>query len=124
MTTLVKIILWTPATLAIVYSAGWVTINIISIVILIYLAKYLWNNNPFRDKVSSQPFFKYVVLEHKTMPDRGLRFWSTNSGNNNPDWYKEILFTNDDREAIRESQKHGELPTYRELEDYYNSKIV
>jgi hypothetical protein len=71
---------------------------------------------------------KYVVLEHLTLPDRGLRFWSTNSDNNTHSiwgdlWYKEILLTDSEEEAIAASQKMGELPTMHELEEYYNNKL-
>jgi hypothetical protein len=69
---------------------------------------------------------KYVVLEHLTLPDRGLRFWSTNTednthGHNGELWYKEILFTDSEEEAIAESQKIEELPSMNELEKYYNN---
>lgn len=71
---------------------------------------------------------KYVVLEHITLPDRGWRFWSTNTGDNTHSawgdlWYKEVLFTDSEEEAIRESQKHGELPSLHELEEYYNNQL-
>jgi hypothetical protein len=70
---------------------------------------------------------KYVVLEHLTLPDRGLRFWSTNSDNNTHGhtgelWYKEILFTNSEEEAIDVSRHHSELPTHQELEDFYKKR--
>jgi hypothetical protein len=71
---------------------------------------------------------KYVVLEHLTLPDRGLRFWSMNTEDNTHSawgdlWYKEILFTDSEDEAIEASQKMGELPTMHELEEYYNNKL-
>ena len=51
---------------------------------------------------------KYVVLEHLTLPDRGMRFWSTNSENNThlndgALAYKEVLFTDDENTAILEA---------------------
>lgn len=68
---------------------------------------------------------KFVVLEHLTLPHRGLRFWSTNSENNTHSqqgelWYKEILFTDDKEEAIAASQKvnFNEMPTAYELNEY------
>lgn len=48
---------------------------------------------------------KYVVLEHLCPPHQGQRFWSTNSHNNTHSvegelWYKEIFFTDSEKEAI------------------------
>lgn len=69
---------------------------------------------------------KYVVLEHITLPDRGLRFWSTNTednthGHNGELWYKEILFTDSEEKAMVECQKIGHLPSMYELEEYYKN---
>jgi hypothetical protein len=70
---------------------------------------------------------KYVVLEHLTLPDRGWRFWSTNSCNNchsmNGElWYKEILFTDSEEEAIKAAREHGDNIAYTyELEEYYKN---
>ena len=73
---------------------------------------------------------KYVVLEHLTLPDRGLRFWTSNSENNTHSsngelWYKEVLFTDDEEEAIKTSQKVNEdaLPKYWELLKYHEEKF-
>jgi len=72
---------------------------------------------------------KYVVLEHLTLPDRGFRFWSMNTEDNTHSawgdlWYKEILFTDDEEEAIKESRKTGEgIATSYELEMYWKAKI-
>jgi hypothetical protein len=71
---------------------------------------------------------KYVVLEHLTLPDRGFRFWSFNSEDNTHSawgdlWYKEILFTDSEEEAIAASQKLGEIATMHELEEYYRNKF-
>lgn len=71
---------------------------------------------------------KYVVLEHLTLPDRGFRFWSHNTEDNTHSawgdlWYKEILFTDSEDEAIRESQKLGDnIPSLHELEQFYREK--
>jgi hypothetical protein len=67
---------------------------------------------------------KYVVLEHIRMPDRGFRFWSTNTednthGHNGELWYKEILFTNDEKEAIEATREHGNIPNSSEIYSYY-----
>jgi hypothetical protein len=68
---------------------------------------------------------KYVVLEHLTLPNRGLRFWSRNIKNSTHSkkgelWYKEILFTNSQEEAIVESRKIGDnIPSRDELDEYY-----
>jgi hypothetical protein len=72
---------------------------------------------------------KYVVLEHLELPNRGLRFWSHNTENNTHSmwgdlWYKEILFTYNEEEAIAASRIVGELPSMHELEEYYNNKII
>jgi len=71
---------------------------------------------------------KYVVLEHINLPDRGLRFWSMNTEDNTHSawgdlWYKEILFTDSEEEAIAASRKLGEIPTMHELEEYYNNLL-
>jgi hypothetical protein len=71
---------------------------------------------------------KYVVLERLTLPNRGIRFWSTNTENNTHSawvdlWYKEILFTDSEEEAIKVSRKIGELPNMHELEEYYRNEI-
>jgi len=71
---------------------------------------------------------KYVVLEHLTLPDRGLRFWSTNTGDNTHSawghlWYKEILFTDSEDEAMEASRICNNLPTHSELEEYYRVLI-
>ncbi len=72
---------------------------------------------------------KYVVLEHLNLPDRGFRFWTTNSNNNTHSfngelWYKEILFTDFESEAMAESRKTNTeaVPKYSELEKYYREK--
>ena len=71
---------------------------------------------------------KYVVLEHLTLPHRGIRFW-THNGENNTHFsdgslvYKEILFTDSQEEAIFESQLIGDIPSYNELEEYYKNEL-
>jgi hypothetical protein len=68
---------------------------------------------------------KYVVLEHLTLPDRGWRFWTTNSDDNTHGhtgelWYKEILFTDSEEEAIDMAKKHGDnIPSSGEIYDWY-----
>lgn len=73
---------------------------------------------------------KYVVLEHLLLPNRGFRFWTMNTDNNTKLLdgtiaYKEILFTNDDKEAIKVSQDFDKnlLPSMKELEDHYKQEI-
>jgi hypothetical protein len=68
---------------------------------------------------------KYIILEHKTMPNRGFRFWSINSGEINTEWYKVIGYTDDTEEAIKISRKpnYNILPTIQELEDYWRDEI-
>ena len=71
---------------------------------------------------------KYVVLEHLTLPDRGLRFWSHNTDNNTHGyngelWYKEVLFTDSEDEAMEASRICNNLPTHHELEEYWKEKI-
>lgn len=72
---------------------------------------------------------KYVVLEHLNLPQRGFRFWSTNSENNTHGangelWYKEIMFTDDREEAIIQSQRtnHPVVATFKELMEYHTQK--
>ena len=72
---------------------------------------------------------KYVVLEHLTLPDRGLRFWSHNTENNTHGyngelWYKEVLFTDSEDEAIAVSRISNNLPTYNELSEYWRIEIA
>ena len=69
---------------------------------------------------------KYVVLEYLRLPDKGLRFWTTNSDNNTHGyngelWYKEILFTDKEKKAIEESKIIGELPSNEEIKSYYKN---
>lgn len=72
---------------------------------------------------------KYVVLEHLTLPDRGLRFWTLNTSNNTmfngEVVYKEVLFTNSEDEAIKESANFNveALPFFAELEQYYKTAL-
>lgn len=72
---------------------------------------------------------KFVVLEHLCLPNRGFRFWTTNSDNNTHSfkgelWYKEIAFTDDTEEAILLSRETGgNLPTMKELEEYAKKEI-
>lgn len=71
---------------------------------------------------------KYVVLEHLTMPQRGFRFWSSNAGvclnthgTEDSPWYKEVLFTDSEREATELSSRNNKsvMPTLYDLEKYY-----
>lgn len=70
---------------------------------------------------------KYVVLEHLTLPNRGFRFWSTNTPGNNTKLldgsvvYKEVLFTDSTDEAIEVSRKPNAeaIPTFKELSEYH-----
>lgn len=73
---------------------------------------------------------KYVVLENLLLPNRGFRFWTSNSDNNTHSakgelWYKEILFTDDTEEAIRISQNinRATVATHSELLEYYKGEI-
>ena len=72
---------------------------------------------------------KYVVLEHLTLPDRGFRFWGHNTEDNTHSawgdlWYKEILFTDSEEEAIAECRKLGDnIASMHELEEYYNNQL-
>jgi len=72
---------------------------------------------------------KYVVLEHLTLPDRGLRFWTKNTEDNTHLLdgtlvYKEILFTDDEDAAIHASQQVNieNIPTFSELIEWYKTK--
>jgi len=71
---------------------------------------------------------KYVVLEHLTLPDRGLRFWSHNRkdnthGWNGELWYKEILFTDSEEDTMECARHHSQTASYSELEEYWKEKI-
>jgi hypothetical protein len=72
---------------------------------------------------------KYVVLEHLTLPNRGLRFWSTNTENNTHSakgelWYKEILFSDSKEECIEECRNINRevLPTFNELVEFHKQQ--
>ena len=72
---------------------------------------------------------KYIVLEHLTLPDRGFRFFTTNTDNNvlghNGDlWYKEVGFTDSIDEAQKIiSQADSKLfATMRELGEYWKKE--
>ena len=69
---------------------------------------------------------KYAVLEHLHLPSKGLRFWSNNTednihGHTGEIWYKEILLTDKEDEAIDVASKNGNLPTQEELMEYYKN---
>lgn len=68
---------------------------------------------------------KYVVLEHKTIPDRGFRFWTTNSDDINTEWYKIVGYADDPEVAKSISRKvnYAIIPTIAELEDYWREEI-
>ena len=69
---------------------------------------------------------KYVVLEHKTLPNRGFRFWTSNVGDFNQEWYSVVGYTNSEDVAIALSKKvnYAVIPTIRELEDYWRDEII
>jgi hypothetical protein len=68
---------------------------------------------------------KYVVLEHKTLPDRGFRFWTTNIGEINTEWYEAVAYTDSDEEALLLARKPNYMliPSIQELEDYWREEI-
>jgi hypothetical protein len=73
---------------------------------------------------------KYVVLEHLQLPNRGFRFWTTNTENNTHSfkgdlWYKEVLFTDSTEEAIAMSRiaNVDQIPSMWELEEHYQKEI-
>lgn len=68
-----------------------------------------------------------VVLEHLLMPDRGMRFVTTNTKDNTHLHdgtlaYKEVLFTDSMKEAQEacSSLNWGVLPSLHEMEEFYN----
>lgn len=80
---------------------------------------------------------KYVVLEHLMLPDRGLRFYTTNchysgsKGNNTHGfngelWYKEVGFVDTHEEASNLIDEYDPslLPTYNELYEYHKNKDI
>jgi len=69
---------------------------------------------------------KYVVLEHLLMPNKGMRFFSMNSENNTHSikgelWYKEVMFTDEIKEA-QACIRLQSYPTMREMLEYYGTK--
>lgn len=74
---------------------------------------------------------KYVVLEHLLMPDKGIRFWTTNSENNTHSfngelWYKEVLFTDSVEEAKIDCFLNSKYPTIGEIFEHFlkNSELI
>lgn len=69
---------------------------------------------------------KYVVLEHLLLPHRGKRFWTINTEENclynGRLAYKEVHFTDDDKDAIKISQQcnNEALPTFTEIVEFYS----
>lgn len=80
-------------------------------------------------KVNKDHPEQYVVLEHLTLPDRGFRFWTTNTddnthGYNGELWYKEVIFTDSKGEAIEHATKtEDNVASTRELKQYYQEKF-
>ena len=71
-----------------------------------------------------------VVLEHLLLPDKGMRFITSNTEDNTHLHdgtlaYKECLFTDSMKEAQEacSSVNWGTLPTMHELEAYYNNLL-
>jgi hypothetical protein len=66
---------------------------------------------------------KFVVLEHLLMPDKGLRFYSTNTDNNTHSfegelWYKEVGFVDTAEEALAIIKKQT-YPTMDEMNKHF-----
>jgi hypothetical protein len=80
--------------------------------------------NTMSETQSNKP--KYVVLEHKTLPDRGFRFWTSNVGDINSEWYSVVDYTDSEDVAIALSRKanYAIVPTIQELEDYWRDEII
>ena len=80
--------------------------------------------NTMSETQSNKP--KYVVLENKTLPNRGFRFWTSNSGDINSEWYSVIDYTDSEDVAIALSKKanYAIVPTIQELEDYWRDEII
>lgn len=69
---------------------------------------------------------KFVVLEHLLLPDRGFRFFSTNTDNNTKLFdgrvaYKEVGFTDEVEEAqdIIRQYDRSKIATMFELSEYH-----
>jgi hypothetical protein len=70
-----------------------------------------------------------VVLEHLTLPDRGFRFWTTNTDNNTKIYtgeivYTPIFYTSNDEDAIHYSKGYtaSKIASIRELEKYHKEQ--
>ena len=70
---------------------------------------------------------KFVVVQHLTMPDRGICFFTRNSklgrdgyGNTGELWYKNVAFASTVPIAQAMVREHTTYPTSREVYEYFN----
>jgi len=113
------------------------------------LAKIIWNddllmpmlvvpNDKYKFIEENQRIFikvlktkKFVVLEHLTLPDRGFRFYTMNSGNNAHSalgelWYSPVFYTDSiELASMYASQaSSSKVASMRELEIYFKEKLI
>lgn len=67
---------------------------------------------------------KFVVLEHLNLPRKGMRFVTKNVPDNTHGYggvtaYKEVLFTDDEKEAIEAAEITGDIPSPEEVRSFY-----
>lgn len=77
---------------------------------------------------------KYVVLEHLRLPDRGLRFFTMNSGNSKDNthgytgekWYEEVGFADTTEEAQQICSEYdlSKLPSFDELLEFHKTNSI
>jgi len=70
---------------------------------------------------------KFVVLQHRTMPDKGICFFTTNSNDPKVEysitgehWYKVVAYADTVEEAQALIRQHSTYPTMREIEEHYH----
>jgi hypothetical protein len=72
---------------------------------------------------------RFVILQHRMMPDKGICFFTTNSndpdvefGINGEHWYKVVGYADTVEEAQTLIAKNTVYPTMREIESYYRNR--
>ena len=72
---------------------------------------------------------EFVIVQHLTMPNRGICFFTTNSekgrdcyGHNGELWYENVAFADTVEEAQTLVRQLSTYPTMREISDHFSNK--
>ena len=72
---------------------------------------------------------EYVVLQHRTMPDKGICFFTTNTndpkveyGYNGSHWYNIVGYADTVEQAQSMCRRHSVYPTTQEIEEHVKQK--